>query len=199
MASQDSNDSGNHNSGKNDFGQNDFDKAGMRVFIFTMVVTIGFFIALVFLSKGIDLKEIDESAQAVPGSAVPVQKVAELDMSTIKEPWVSTPEIINHGKQIFAQNCAMCHGVEGKGDGAAGASLNPKPRNLVEGKWKKGGTSLGLFEVLQNGLAGGSMASWKASIKKGDRWALVAFVRSITQNKVADDEAKLTKVAPTLD
>ncbi|MCE2944074.1 MAG: hypothetical protein LW828_05040, partial [Xanthomonadaceae bacterium] len=27
----------------------------------------------------------------------------------------------------------MCHGNEGKGDGAAGAGLNPKPRNLVEG------------------------------------------------------------------
>ena len=183
----------------NDFGQNDFDKAGLRVFIFTMVVTIGFFIALVFMSKGIDLKEINESAQATPGAAAPVQKVAELDMSTIKEPWVSTPAIVEHGKQVFSQNCAMCHGAEGKGDGAAGASLNPKPRNLVEGKWKKGGTSLGIYDVLANGLAGGSMAAWKSTIKKGDRWALVAFVRSITQNKVPDDEEKLKKVAPTLE
>ncbi len=195
MASQDPNDS----NGPNDYGQNDFDKAGMRVFIFTMVVTIGFFIALVFMSKGIDLKEINESAQATPGAAVPVQKVAELDMSTIKEPWVSTPAIVEHGKQIFAQNCAMCHGTEGKGDGAAGASLNPKPRNLIEGKWKKGGTSLGIYDVIANGLTGGSMAAWKSTIKKGDRWALVAFVRSITQNKVSDDEAKLQKVAPTLE
>jgi mono/diheme cytochrome c family protein len=186
------------NSGKN-FGQDDHDKAGMKVLIFTMVFTIGFFIAIVFFSKGIDLKEINDSAQA-PGAAAPgVQKVADLDMSTVKEPWVSTPEIVAHGKQLFQTSCAMCHGVEGKGDGVAGAGLNPKPRNLVEGKWKKGGTSLGLFDVLQNGIAGGSMASWKASIKKNDRWALVAFIRSITQNKVKDDEAKLSKVAPTLD
>ena len=74
-----------------------------------------------------------------------------------------------------------------------------KPRNLVEGKWKKGGTSLGIYDVIANGLPGGSMASWKATIKKGDRWALVAFIRSITENKVADDEAKLKKVAPTLE
>ncbi len=189
----------NNPNNPNEFGQNDADPAGMKVFIFTMVFTIGFFIALVFLSKGIDLKEINDSAQAPAGGAAPVQKVAELDMSTIKEPWVATPEIVAHGKQVFQQTCAMCHGAEGKGDGAAGASLNPKPRNLVEGKWKKGGTSLGLYDVVSNGIPGGSMASWKATIKKGDRWALVAFIRSITQNKVADDEAKLKKVAPTLE
>ena len=191
--------SSDKNSEKN-FGQDDFDKAGMKVLVFTMVFTISFFIALVFFSKGIDLKEINDSAQATPGQAVPAaQKLAELDMSTVKEPWVSTPEIVAHGKQVFQTNCAMCHGAEGKGDGVAGASLNPKPRNLVEGKWKKGGTSLGLYDVIQNGLAGSSMAAWKATIKKGDRWALVAFIRSITQNKVKDDEAKLNKVAPTLE
>lgn len=188
----------NSNSNKN-YGQDDHDKAGMKVLIFTMLFTLGFFIMIVFFSKGIDLKEINESAQAPGATAPAAQKVAELDMSTVKEPWVSTPEIVAHGKQLFQTNCAMCHGAEGKGDGAAGAGLNPKPRNLVEGKWKKGGTSLGLFDVLQNGIAGGSMASWKASIKKNDRWALVAFIRSITQNKVADDEAKLKKIAPTLD
>ena len=112
----------------NDFGQNDADPAGMKVFVFTMVFTIGFFIALVFLSKGIDLKEIDESANAKPGGATATQKVADLDMSTVKEPWVSTPEIVTHGKQVFQTTCAMCHGAEGKGDGAAGASLNPKTK-----------------------------------------------------------------------
>lgn len=183
----------------NDFGQNDVDQAGMKVFIFTMVFTIGFFIALIFLSKGIDLKEINESAKATPGGAAPTQKTAELDMSTVKEPWIATPEIAAHGKQVFQTSCAMCHGAEGKGDGVAGASLNPKPRNLVEGKWKKGGTSLGLYDVIQNGIPGGSMAAWKSSIKKGDRWALVVYIRSITQNKVADDDAKMKKVAPTLD
>src|SRR4051812_20699857 len=94
----------------NDFGQDNYDKGGMKVFIFTMVFTIGFFIVLVFMSKGIDLKEINESAQApAPGAAAPVQKVADLDMSTVKEPWVSTPEIVAHGKQVFQTNCAMCH------------------------------------------------------------------------------------------
>lgn len=36
------------------------------------------------------------------------------------------------GKTVFQQNCAVCHGVTGKGDGPAAAGLNPKPANFSE-------------------------------------------------------------------
>jgi mono/diheme cytochrome c family protein len=36
------------------------------------------------------------------------------------------------GKKLFASNCASCHGETGQGDGKAGATLNPKPANLVD-------------------------------------------------------------------
>ena len=35
----------------------------------------------------------------------------------------------NPGKDLYDQNCASCHGDAGAGDGPAGASLDPKPRN----------------------------------------------------------------------
>jgi mono/diheme cytochrome c family protein len=34
------------------------------------------------------------------------------------------------GKSVFLQNCAVCHGNEGHGDGPAAAGLNPKPANF---------------------------------------------------------------------
>ncbi|MCZ7582047.1 MAG: c-type cytochrome [Deltaproteobacteria bacterium] len=34
------------------------------------------------------------------------------------------------GKAVYLQYCAACHGESGKGDGPAGAALNPKPRNF---------------------------------------------------------------------
>ena len=36
------------------------------------------------------------------------------------------------GKQIFNQNCVVCHGAAGHGDGPASAGLNPKPANFSD-------------------------------------------------------------------
>ena len=37
---------------------------------------------------------------------------------------------------MFATVCATCHGSEGKGDGPAAVSLNPKPRNYSDPAWQ---------------------------------------------------------------
>ena len=37
-----------------------------------------------------------------------------------------------HGAVVYAQNCAVCHGADGRGDGPAAASLPIKPADLVE-------------------------------------------------------------------
>ena len=36
------------------------------------------------------------------------------------------------GRAVFAQNCAVCHGAEGKGDGPAAAGFKPRPANFLE-------------------------------------------------------------------
>lgn len=35
------------------------------------------------------------------------------------------------GQAIYASKCAMCHGGNGKGDGPAAASFNPRPLDLT--------------------------------------------------------------------
>ena len=140
-----------------------------------------------------DLKEnITDPAE------IAAAKLAEsqIDVSKITEPWVPNEMMARYGKKIFMSNCSTCHGNEGKGDGTAGASLNPKPRNLVEGPWKKGGGFIGWFTVLQEGLPGGNMVSFK-QLKPFDRWALVQFINSITNAKVTEDPAKVAEFAKT--
>src|SRR3954468_15765210 len=44
----------------------------------------------------------------------------------------SAPPDIARGAALYAQNCASCHGVAGRGDGAAAAALNPKPVNFTD-------------------------------------------------------------------
>ena len=178
--------------------QNDFNKGGMVTSVLSMGVSVIFLIYTAFFTGGIDLKEVSPATASAGAAQTQAAGEAPVDVNAVKDPWVESEQMIAGGKQIFAQNCAMCHGATGAGDGVAGASLNPKPRNFIEGKWKKGGTRLGLMDVLEHGIPGSSMQSYKAALKVNQRWALVHFVRSITKNKVADNDAEVAKVAPTL-
>lgn len=112
-----------------------------------------------------------------------------------KKPWVSSPELLAHGKKIFSEQCAICHGAEGRGDGPAAAALNPKPRNFHEDAgWKNGRSPARIFGTLLTGL--GSMPSFKETLPSSDdRWAVAQYVLSLNPSKPAEDtEADLKKV-----
>lgn len=161
-----------------------YNKNGLILFIFGTGFVFLFFVYLVVLHPGVKLEEnIRDVEVASDGPA--------FDSSKVAEPWMSSAEMIDHGARVFKTNCALCHGNEGKGDGTGGKGLNPPPRDLVEGKWKLGDDSISHFKVITNGSPGTSMAGF-AHIPKADRWALVHFIHSITQNKPKnDDPAKL--------
>ncbi|ASV12666.1 MULTISPECIES: c-type cytochrome [Leptospira] len=73
-----------------------------------------------------------------------------------------SPEL-QKGQEIFNQNCASCHGEKGAGDGAAAASLNPKPRNYRApvSQWKNGNTEAGVLKTLNNGIPNSPMVAYK--------------------------------------
>ena len=41
-------------------------------------------------------------------------------------------EVIKSGQQLFNQKCAICHGLEGKGDGTLGLQLKNRPADLSQ-------------------------------------------------------------------
>lgn len=172
-----------------------YNRGGLIAFMFSMAFVCLFFIYIVLIHPGIQLDEkvVDPNAKDASGKAI-----IAFDASKVPEPWVTSPDMIAHGKKVFQTNCAICHGNEGKGDGPSGMGLNPKPRNLVEGKWTQGEGAISHYKVLQNGIPGGSMASFK-HFKKADRWALIHFIDSITNNKSKDDPAKVAEFAKTAD
>lgn len=175
-----------------------YNRGGFIAFLFSMVFSLGFFIYITLVHPGINLKEIPEAAPAAPEQTQAANDggAKEADMSKVSKPWEENAEVAAHGAKVFANNCAVCHGPKGLGDGPAGLSLNPRPRNFVEGKWKNVGDSMHLYQTIQNGLPGSSMASF-GHLPSVDRWALVQFIRSITQNKIKDDPAKLEAFAKT--
>jgi mono/diheme cytochrome c family protein len=62
-----------------------------------------------------------------------------------------TGDPIAAGKQIFMQTCTPCHGQEGKGDGPASVSLDPKPRNLTDPTYMASISERYMFEIISRG------------------------------------------------
>ena len=75
----------------------------------------------------------------------------------------------------------------------------PNARNIVEGKWKGGDGMIAHFKVLQNGLPGTQMVSFKATLKANERWAVLNWIETITTNKSKDKTEDLAKFAASAD
>ncbi|MCB0355692.1 MAG: cytochrome c [Bdellovibrionales bacterium] len=171
-----------------------YNRGGMWAFLLSFSFSIIFFIWIAFVHPGVNLKEIPAEVQQTmnpQGSQKNMAATAAAKAEPAGDPWVSSAAVIAKGQDVYKTNCAVCHGAEGKGDGPGSAGM---ARNLVEGKWKAGGDSISLFKTLQNGLPGTSMVSFK-HLPVNDRWALVHYIRSITNNKVKDDPKAVAEFA----
>ncbi len=87
------------------------------------------------------------------------------------------------GKEKFNTYCAACHGVSGKGDGAASAALNPKPRNFTDQAYMSKKTDTDLTKVIKGGGAAAglstSMPPWGSSLSDADIANVVAHIRTL--------------------
>lgn len=83
------------------------------------------------------------------------------------------------GRKLFAANCASCHGRAARGDGPAGAALNPKPADLtvMAGQHPDGDFAW----KIANGR--GPMPAWNAQLSEKNIWDLVNFIQSLAGPK----------------
>jgi mono/diheme cytochrome c family protein len=81
------------------------------------------------------------------------------------------------GAEVFNSNCKACHGDQGHGDGPAGGSLVPKPRNLPQLASIVGDDYL--FWRISTGKPGTSMVGWKDILTDEQIWQIVAFIRTL--------------------
>ncbi len=93
-----------------------------------------------------------------------------------------TPELLSKGKASYETNCATCHGAKGRGDGDAGAVLDPKPRNLVADSFKRGAGVVQVYETLGKGIDGTTMVSF-GHLPDDERWALAYYVLDLRGGK----------------
>ncbi|HTQ83163.1 MAG TPA: cytochrome-c oxidase, cbb3-type subunit III [Pseudolabrys sp.] len=75
------------------------------------------------------------------------------------------------GKKIFADNCAVCHGPEGKGNRELGSA------NLTDNIWLYGPDKQTIVQGIQNGH-GGVMPAWQGRLPDSTIKALAVYVFS---------------------
>lgn len=95
----------------------------------------------------------------------------------------STPEDLAKGKDLFATDCAPCHGDNGKGDGPVAHLLKTKPTDLVGGAGKDLPDGY-IYGTIRDG--GVAMPSLADAMSEHERWQVVIFVRSLQQAAVAN-------------
>ena len=86
-------------------------------------------------------------------------------------------ESVAVGAEIFKANCELCHGPQGHGDGIAGQSLEPKPKNLANLQAMVGDDFL--FWRIHEGKLGTSMVAWKGILTDEQIWQTVSFIRTL--------------------
>ena len=83
------------------------------------------------------------------------------------------------GRALYDTHCASCHGVGGKGDGAAGAGLNPPPADFTDAFHARFYSDAGRVQIVRAGSDGTAMVGFQSVL--GDQGVLdvYAFVRSL--------------------
>ncbi len=111
-------------------------------------------------------------------------KSKKLSSSTIEN---FSETSLENGRKLYSENCSICHGEEGAGDGPGAKVSSPFPRNFNKGHIKLRSTPFGkiptdkdLFEAITNGSKGTTMPSWE-HLSENDRHSLVLYLKSLSK------------------
>ncbi len=96
-----------------------------------------------------------------------------------RNPFPSTPGSLAEGARIYGDNCAVCHGADGRGDGPLAETLYPRPVDF----WAHFGSGHThpdgrLYFWISNGMPGTGMPGFKDRLSDADRWHVINFIKN---------------------
>jgi len=106
---------------------------------------------------------------------------------TVWPPAASAPASATSTQKLYAANCAICHGPDGRGNGASAPSMIPRPRDFTQGLFKYKTTPAGappsdddLYAVIADGLTASAMPAWRDLLTSDEIRSLVGVVKSMS-------------------
>jgi mono/diheme cytochrome c family protein len=132
-----------------------------------------------------------EGAVAITGRDAPLP--ADIGAAaSLANPLAADATTLAQGQRLFAVNCSICHGTDGRGDSVAATKFaeaqvlppydftgNPAEGRITSGLVRTG-TDGQLFWIISNG-GFANMPAFKNLLTEEERWALVHYLRSLAQ------------------
>ncbi len=94
----------------------------------------------------------------------------------LKNPVVATAASLAAAKAIYLDNCAQCHGEQGKGDGTESVMYDVKPADFSDAHMMGEMSDGEIFWKIGEGRR--PMPSFNKRLTEEQRWQLVNFVRT---------------------
>jgi mono/diheme cytochrome c family protein len=110
----------------------------------------------------------------------------KLSTPLFKDAKQAPAKIVEEGKALYEGKgiCFNCHGKSGKGDGPAGAMLDPGPRDFTNCDFHGKRTDGELFWAVKNGVQGTGMVAFAPGVvSEEEAWKVLAYVRSFCGKK----------------
>lgn len=116
----------------------------------------------------------DEVASAARALGARLAELYQVSLTPILTP---DPQ---RGAPLYAQQCSVCHGDTGLGDGPAGIGLEPAPANLRDTARMDRLSLYDLYNTLGLGIEGTDMPAFADQLDERQRWDLASYIASFT-------------------
>lgn len=90
----------------------------------------------------------------------------------------TTPVALARGVELYRQNCADCHGENGRGDGFAAPFAAAALPNFADPSIAAGASPARYYAKIARGGMGTGMPNWGTILGEDDLWALTAYLHS---------------------
>lgn len=99
---------------------------------------------------------------------------------TVPDERLASHDARRRGRELYLENCAICHGEKADGHGPRRGSLSTLPRDYSDPAWRERASPRRVFASIREGVQGTAMPGWP-TLSDGEIWDLVAYVLSVAE------------------
>lgn len=123
---------------------------------------------------GVPAQDGGEGGGQPPGQGVPGLAVAYAPEPPAYE------ELVERGAEVYAENCFVCHGGVGNGEGPWASTLSTPARDFTDKAWMESQSDGVFVTSILRGVPGTPMPSFAGRLSERDVWAVTAYIRGLS-------------------